>query len=79
MLAGEVMERLRRALGGVRSDLAPGLQLTLSIGLAVYSPLQLTATDWLNAADQALYQAKSSGRDRVVMAAEAMPDSSSGA
>lgn len=76
VLASEVMERLRRDLGGVRSDLAPGLELTLSIGLAVYSPLQLSATDWLNAADQALYQAKSSGRDRVVMAAEAMPVSS---
>lgn len=74
VLAGEVMERLRRELGGVRSELAPGLQLTLSIGLAVYSPLQLSATDWLNAADQALYQAKSSSRDCVVMAVEAMPD-----
>lgn len=71
VLAGEVMERLRQALAEIRSPLAPGLRITLSIGLAGYSPFQLDASQWLNAADQALYQAKSRGRDQVVMASEA--------
>ena len=58
-------------LAEIRSPLAPGLRITLSIGLAGYSPFQLDASQWLNAADQALYQAKSRGRDQVVMASEA--------
>ncbi|HSC84849.1 MAG TPA: diguanylate cyclase [Pseudomonas sp.] len=68
VLATEVMERLRQSLGEVRSELAPQLRITLSIGLAGYSPFQLDATEWLRDADQALYQAKSGGRDRVVLA-----------
>lgn len=70
VLACEVMERLRQELGEVRSELAPGLSITLSIGLAGYSPFQLDATHWLKAADQALYQAKSRGRNQVVTASE---------
>jgi diguanylate cyclase len=73
VLAGEVMERLRQELGEVRSELAPGLRITLSIGLAGYSPFQLDATRWLQAADQALYQAKSEGRNQVRTAHEAAP------
>jgi len=74
VLASEVMERLRRNLGEVRSQLAPGLHISLSIGLASYSPFQLNATEWLADADQALYQAKSAGRNRIVMAADAPRD-----
>lgn len=72
VLAGEVMERLRQELSGVRSPLAPDLKITLSIGLASYSPFQLDATHWLKVADQALYQAKHRGRDQVVTANEAL-------
>ncbi|WP_068830050.1 diguanylate cyclase [Pseudomonas sp. BMS12] len=71
VLAAEVMERLRVELAEVRSELAPQLQITLSIGLAGYSPRQLDASHWLRDADQALYQAKHQGRNRVVMASEA--------
>ncbi len=39
VLAGEVVERMRRELADVRSPLAPGLRLSLSIGLAGYSLL----------------------------------------
>lgn len=70
VLAGEVMERLRQELGEVRSELAPGLRITLSIGLAGYSPFQLDATHWLKDADRALYLAKSRGRNQVVTASE---------
>ncbi|MGL4316558.1 MAG: diguanylate cyclase [Pseudomonas sp.] len=71
VLAAEVMERLRVDLAEIRTGLAPQLRITLSIGLAGYSPFQLDATDWLKDADQALYQAKSNGRDRVVLVSEA--------
>lgn len=70
VLASEVMERLRVSLAEVRTELAPQLRITLSIGVAGYSPFQLDATAWLKDADQALYQAKISGRDRVVLASE---------
>lgn len=65
VLAEEVMERLRLGLGEVRSELAPQLQFTLSIGLAGYSPLQMDASHWLRDADRALNQAKHLGRNRV--------------
>ena len=70
VLAGEVMERMRRELADVRSPLAPGLRLSLSIGLAGYSPFHLDASHWLKAADQALYQAKQNGRDQVAIASD---------
>lgn len=73
VLAGEVMERMRRELAEVRSPLAPGLHLSLSIGLAGYSPFHLDASHWLKAADQALYQAKQNGRDQVVIASDTPP------
>jgi diguanylate cyclase len=72
VLAGEVLDRLRLELAEIRSPLAPELRITLSIGLAGYSPFHLDASQWLNAADQALYQAKSRGRDQVVVASETL-------
>lgn len=70
VLAADVMERLRQELSEIRNELAPQLQITLSIGLAGYSPMQLDASHWLREADQALYQAKRQGRNRVVTAVE---------
>lgn len=74
VMAGEVMERLRRNLGEVRNQLAPGLHVSLSIGLAGYSPFQRNATDWLADADRALYQAKTEGRSRTVTAIDGPSD-----
>lgn len=42
------------------------LQVTVSIGVASIGPLCVSAEDWLVAADNALYRAKDSGRNRVV-------------
>ncbi|MNE80526.1 putative diguanylate cyclase AdrA [compost metagenome] len=39
--------------------------MSLSIGLAPFNPAYGDATHWLNDADQALYEAKTGGRNRV--------------
>lgn len=65
--AFEVCERLRdRVETFAWQDLAPGLEVTLSIGLASTPPF---ATDMLIArADSAMYRAKHLGRNRVALA-----------
>jgi diguanylate cyclase len=44
------------------------LKVSLSIGLAAFNPAHADATLWLNDADQALYEAKTTGRNRVICA-----------
>ncbi|WP_435605641.1 diguanylate cyclase [Pseudomonas knackmussii] len=66
-LAVEVMQRLRQNFAKVRFELHPELMVSLSIGVASYSPYQVDACAWLNEADRALYQAKNQGRDQVVL------------
>ena len=44
------------------------VQVSLSIGIAGYSPALADTTAWLNAADAALYQAKHQGRNCIVLA-----------
>ncbi len=57
-------ERLRVAIQEMRVD---GLQVTISIGVANYpSHNPLSMNEFINAADKALYRAKSEGRNRVV-------------
>ena len=43
----------------------PALKVSLSIGLAAFDPDYDDATLWLNDADLALYEAKTTGRNRV--------------
>ncbi len=65
--AFEVCERLRQAVESYRwSELSPGLDVTLSIGLANAPPY---STDLLVArAESAMYRAKHLGRNRVALA-----------
>lgn len=68
-LAGEVMERLR---ADIENAIIPvdnnELQVTISIGTAVSEPKQIiTVDEFYNLSDQALYQAKNSGRNKVVI------------
>jgi len=49
---------------------------TASFGVAVYPRHGENLTDFMKAADQALYRAKQEGRDRVCAAAEATPPAS---
>jgi len=59
-----VAEKLRRAVGG--EPLSEGLAVTVSVGVSCRPEDGTTPDELLQAADRALYEAKRSGRDRVV-------------
>ena len=61
-----VAEALRECLA--QADLMPGRTVTVSIGVSMLSPGQ-SIDAWTQAADAALYEAKRTGRNRVVVAA----------
>jgi diguanylate cyclase (GGDEF)-like protein len=73
--ARKVAERRRDVLAGLRFPHgAPGVGplVTLSIGIATQVPSEDFCPEWLlRQADQALYAAKHSGRNRVVSADKA--------
>eukprot|EP01034_Spumella_vulgaris_P002355 gene2355-3065_t len=59
------MDALRDRFSSLGYAQDPTLRASLSIGLAPYQASHDDATSWLNDADQALYEAKSGGRNRV--------------
>ena len=63
--AQRVAEDLRQRLA--QAELMAGETITVSIGVAALQPGQ-SAESWVQAADAALYEAKRSGRNRVVVA-----------
>lgn len=65
-LAGAVLlaQRLRRKIATTRFPALPNQRLTVSIGLATWRP-GLTVQEWLREADEKLYEAKYSGRNRL--------------
>lgn len=61
----DVAERIRRAVAGHDwQRTAPGLRVTASFGVAEHEPEE-DVKRWLKRADQALYDAKRAGRNRV--------------
>jgi diguanylate cyclase (GGDEF)-like protein len=63
----DVAERLRHRVEGLDlADLPPGLNPTISIGVAQMQTSQESAAELTQRADMALYQAKAQGRNRVV-------------
>ena len=70
LVTHEDAERIRRSV-----ELAPWRVPPVTISVGVMSLCQpMTAEELLKLADQALYQAKDAGRNRVVHAAERHPD-----
>jgi diguanylate cyclase len=63
--ATEILERLRCTVNEHYDARLPGMKLSLSIGIAAYGPHLPDASMWLHEADMALYDAKSTGRNRV--------------
>jgi len=68
----EITERIRQGISqlAIPRDGGAAIRVTISVGVAVPSQARRTLDDLLAAADHALYQAKRSGRDRVVMYAD---------
>ena len=66
--AREIAERIRRNVAETRfhnESAQPNGDLTLSIGVATFSPPVSTLTDLIREADDALYRAKRKGRNRI--------------
>jgi diguanylate cyclase (GGDEF)-like protein len=76
--AGSVAERIRVAVAGLAQNhpASPAGHLTVSLGVACERPGE-TVGDLIRRADQNLYAAKESGRDRVVADSLAAPLSGS--
>lgn len=72
--AGEILERIRSMMAAQRIDLpVTGTQshVTVSAGVASWTPAQDSAAAFLDRADRALYEAKQAGRNRVVLSSGA--------
>ncbi|OUM09427.1 diguanylate cyclase AdrA [Pseudomonas syringae] len=72
--AREILERMRLAIDEMTYSLHCDLRVSLSIGIAAYTPEMSDAASWLHEADKALYLAKSTGRNRVVIAQNESPE-----
>jgi len=66
-----VAERLRRNIAGSQVNTDCGrISLTVSIGICKHEQDDAKLDDIIKLADNALYQAKNSGRNRVVLACD---------
>jgi diguanylate cyclase (GGDEF)-like protein len=68
--ATQAAERFRAAIEELVIENDPPLRVTASFGISVLEKVAWTANDWLAAADEALYEAKRSGRNRWCIAPE---------
>ena len=69
MNAGILAERLRTMVAGNSFDHeGHKLPITISVGVAAYPEVDAkTSTELISAADEALYEAKRTGRNRVLL------------
>ena len=66
--AVQLAEELRKSIGAERIEIGEGHAITITISIGVYGGIPAAGQrveDLIGGADQALYQAKESGRDRV--------------
>lgn len=70
----DVVSMADRLHASIRSSPMAGLRLTVSVGVAFVRPDDARTDDLIQRADQALYRAKRSGRDRVEVDAASAPD-----
>lgn len=66
--AYQVMDRIRQLV--IQQSLhlpQQAIAITISVGIAVWTPEILTLDQFLERADRALYQAKQQGRDRIIL------------
>jgi diguanylate cyclase (GGDEF)-like protein len=64
----EIAERLRQLVEKTPTATTQGeIYVTVSIGIAEYEPNNASLDELISCADQALYKAKSSGRNRIVI------------
>lgn len=62
-------ERIRHRIATIESyHEVKELQATISVGVAIFDHRDTSYNDWVTRADQALYRAKDTGRNRVVIA-----------
>ena len=71
--AAAAMDALRDRFATLGYEQSPALKVSLSIGLAAFNANHSDATLWLNDADQALYEAKTTGRNRVICSSNGQP------
>jgi len=64
----EAAEKLRAAIERLRVDVAGGVRVTASFGVSSFARSVSTPEEWIAKADEALYSAKRSGRNRCVVA-----------
>jgi diguanylate cyclase (GGDEF)-like protein/PAS domain S-box-containing protein len=77
--AQQSAERLRQLVSSSPQKLDNGrsVNLTMSVGVAIFPDHGADASALIAAADQAMYHAKAAGRDRVVVASSELTDSES--
>lgn len=68
--ARTAIEKIRRAIEEQVIPIGDGIRVTASFGLAALRAETANAEDWMTEADEALYCAKRSGRNRCVFATE---------